>query len=180
MPNEKKIEETQKKVEDLKKDESKKDEVDGKKETEPKVDEKVDKKVDETIEKKTEEVDKKVDDKVDDKKEDEAEEEKEVEVQNETPSANAIRVEDVVTKEELDEKLQAFEAKFFALAEENKQLKEANAKLLDEKNKAETETEEMKNKYERSDFGNITTKGVSKDGKGSSYQSFDEYSKNFN
>lgn len=173
MPNEKKIEETQKKVEDLKKDEPKKDEVDDKKETEQKVDEKVE----ETTEKKTEEVE----EKADDKEEDEAEEEKEVEVQSETKSANAIRIEDVVTKEELDEKLQAFEAKYFALAEENKQLKEANAKLLDEKNKAETETEEMKNKYERSDFGNITTKGAgSNSDKGSSYQSFDEYSKDFN
>lgn len=173
MPNEKKIEETQKKVEDLKKDEPKKGEVDDKKETEQKVDEKVE----ETTEKKTEEVE----EKADDKKEGEAEEEKEVEVQSETPSANGIRVEDIVTKEELDAKLQAFEAKYFALAEENKQLKEANAKLLDEKNKAETETEEMKNKYERNDFGNITTKGAgSNSDKGSSYQSFDEYSKDFN
>lgn len=173
MPNKEKIEEQQKKVEEVKETSTEKDEEEKKPEAEQK-----EEKVEETKDTKTEETEAE-EEKPIDKNEEEAEDDGKV-VEEEVPSANAIRVQDIVTKAELDEKLQAFEAKYLALAEENKQLKEANAKLLDEKGKAETETEELKNKYERSDFGNITTKGAgSNSDKGSTYQSFDEYSKNF-
>lgn len=173
MPNKEKIEEQQKKVEEVKETSTEKGEAEKKPVTEQK-EEKVE-------EKKTEETEKAVEGNADDKKEEEAEEDEGKVVEKEVQGANAIRVEDIVTKEELNEKMQAFEAKFLALAEENKQLKDELAKEKEGKEKAETETEALKNKYERSDFGNIATKGAgSNSDKGSSYQSFDEYSKNFN
>lgn len=79
-------------------------------------------------------------------------------VQNEQPSTpNAVRVEDLITRDELTEKLQALSAKLDAVLKEN---------------------EDLKNKYERKDFGNFQKKGVA-DPDRHANSSFEEYSKDF-
>lgn len=95
------------------------------------------------------------------------EEQAKVEEVEETP-ANAIRVEDLVTKQDLQEMLGAFTAKLDAIIKENQDLKDANSKLQE--------------KYETGDFGTENKVGgmgnqnmVKKD----SYQSFEEYAKQF-
>ena len=50
------------------------------------------------------------------------------EVQEVEPVGNGVRVEDLVTKDELMERLSAFEAKFDALVKENTDLKDQLAK----------------------------------------------------
>ena len=79
-------------------------------------------------------------------------------------TGNAMRIEDLVTKDELAEKLASFEAKYQAVIKENEDLKN---KLSD-----------MENKYEKNDFGNMQKKGVQKKDKDAN-SSFDEYSKQF-
>lgn len=73
------------------------------------------------------------------------------------PTGNGARVEDLVTKDELMEKLAAFEAKYDALLKENKDLKD---------------------KYENKDFGGYQRQGMVPKDKELN-QSFEEYSKNF-
>lgn len=80
---------------------------------------------------------------------------------------NGIRIEDVVTKDDLQNALNAFEAKFKALEKENSDLK-------DELAKSNTELSKFKN----GDFGNNTQKAPYVDNK-AHYESFDDYAKNY-
>lgn len=87
------------------------------------------------------------------------------------PQGNGVRVEDLVTKEMLAERLAALEAKFDAVVKENSDLK-------DELSSKSEELDGMKNKYENKDFGNFQKQGMQvKDKQANS--SFDEYSKQF-
>ena len=91
---------------------------------------------------------------------------------NETePQGNGVRIEDLVTKEMLAERLAAFEAKFNAVVKENGDLKEQLSSKSEE-------LDGMKDKYENKDFGNFQKQGMQvKDKQANS--SFDEYSKQF-
>ena len=132
---------------------------------EPKVEEKPTEKVDEKVEKveeKKSESDEKEDESTEEPKS--TEEEPTAEVQETEPEGNGIRIEDLVTKEFLAEKLSALEAKYDAVVKENADLKEA--------------VSSMKDKYENSDFGGYQTKGMGSE-KEKSYESFDSYSKQF-
>ena len=85
-------------------------------------------------------------------------------VQETETAGNGIRVEDLVTKEELTERLSAMEAKFDAVLKENGDLK----------NKLSA----MEDKYENKDFGNLQKQGMlEKDKQANS--TFDEYAKQF-
>ena len=85
-------------------------------------------------------------------------------VQETEPTGNGVRIEDLVTKEELAERLSAMEAKFDAVLKENGDLK----------NKLSA----MEDKYENKDFGNFQKQGmIEKDKQANS--SFDEYVKQF-
>lgn len=87
------------------------------------------------------------------------------------PQGNGVRVEDLVTKEMLAERLAALEAKFDAVVKENSDLK-------DELSSKSEELDGMKDKYENKDFGNFQKQGMQvKDKQANS--SFDEYSKQF-
>lgn len=123
--------------------------------------EKAEPKVEEKTEEKTEE---KVDEKVEEKPEEKPEQSEE-EIAGETePTGNGIRIEDVVTKDYLAERLDALKAMFEAAIKENSDLK--------------NEVSTLKSKYEDSDFGDLSKKGVmTKDPSANS--SFDEYSKQF-
>lgn len=91
---------------------------------------------------------------------------------NETEqSGNGIRIEDLVTKEMLAERLAALEAKFDAVVKENDDLKNELSTKNDELNG-------MKDKYENKDFGNFAKQGVQTKDKYAN-SSFDEYSKAF-
>lgn len=80
-------------------------------------------------------------------------------VQETPPQGNGVRVEDLVTKEELAEKFAALEAKYEAVIKENT---------------------DLKNKYENPDFGNHQRQGlVPQDEEQRQYEDFDSYSKKF-
>lgn len=80
-------------------------------------------------------------------------------VQETPPQGNGVRVEDLVTKEELAEKFAALEAKYEAVIKEN----------ID-----------LKNKYENPDFGNHQRQGlIPQDETQRQYEDFDSYSKKF-
>jgi hypothetical protein len=85
-------------------------------------------------------------------------------VEQTTEQGNGIRVEDLVTKDLLAERLQAMESKMEALIKENKDLTE--------------KLSSMSEKYEEKDFGTVSRKGVQEK---NSYanETFDEYSKQF-
>ena len=87
------------------------------------------------------------------------------------PQGNGIRVEDLVTKEMLAERLSALEAKFDAVVKENSDLK-------DKLSSKSEELDGMKDKYENKDFGNFQKQGMQVKDK-SANSSFDEYSKAF-
>lgn len=93
------------------------------------------------------------------------------EVQEVEPVGNGVRVEDLVTKDELMERLSAFEAKFDALVKENTDLKDQLAK-------SQEETNDLKDKYENKDFGNISRQGVIEKDKYAN-ETFDNYAKQF-
>ena len=98
------------------------------------------------------------------KTDEQATEETPNEVSETTETGNGVRVEDLVTKEELTERLAALEAKFDAVLKENGDLKE---KLSG-----------MEEKYERKDFGTFQKQGmVGKDKDANN--TFDEYAKQF-
>ena len=98
------------------------------------------------------------------KTDEQATEETPTEVSETTETGNGVRVEDLVTKEELTERLAALEAKFDAVLKENGDLKE---KLSG-----------MEEKYERKDFGTFQKQGmVGKDKDANN--TFDEYAKQF-
>lgn len=85
-------------------------------------------------------------------------------VQETETDGNGVRIEDLVTKEELAERLSAMEAKFDAVLKENGDLK----------NKLSA----MEDKYENKDFGNFQKQGmIEKDKQANS--TFDEYAKQF-
>lgn len=85
-------------------------------------------------------------------------------VQTTETAGNGVRVEDLVTKEELSERLSSLEAKFDAVLKENVDLKD--------------KLSEMEEKYENKDFGNFQRQGVMEKNKEAN-NSFDEYSKQF-
>ena len=93
------------------------------------------------------------------------------EVQEVEPVGNGVRIEDLVTKDELMERLSAFEAKFDALVKENTNLKDQLAK-------SQEETNGLKDKYENKDFGNISRQGVIEKDKYAN-ETFDNYAKQF-
>lgn len=80
------------------------------------------------------------------------------EVQEVIDIQEGIRVEDLVTKEELLEKLSAMDAKLNAVIKEN---------------------EDLKDKYENHDFGNMQKKGMDVKDSPLVYESYDEYCKKF-
>lgn len=85
-------------------------------------------------------------------------------VQETETAGNGVRIEDLVTKEELADRLSALEAKFDAVLKENGDLK----------NKLSA----MEDKYENKDFGNFQKQGMlEKDKQANS--TFDEYAKQF-
>lgn len=91
---------------------------------------------------------------------------------NETaPEGNGIRIEDLVTKDMLAERLAALESKFEAVVKENKDLR-------DELSSKSDELDGMKDKYENKNFGGYQKQGmIAKSAIANS--SFDEYSKAF-
>lgn len=80
-------------------------------------------------------------------------------------SGNAVRVEDLVTRDELADKLAALASKYDAIVKENEDLK--------------NKVGDMQKKYEEPDFGNYQRKGVETATDKVPHQSFEEYSKNF-
>ena len=93
------------------------------------------------------------------------------EVQEVEPVGNGVRVEDLVTKDELMERLTAFEAKFDGLVKESTDPKDQLAK-------SQEETNGLKDKYEHKDFGNISRQGVIEKDKYAN-ETFDNYAKQF-
>lgn len=85
-------------------------------------------------------------------------------VQTTETAGNGVRVEDLVTKEELSERFSSLEAKFDAVLKENVDLKD--------------KLSAMEEKYENKDFGNFQRQGVMEKNKEAN-NSFDEYSKQF-
>lgn len=149
--------------------ETKNNEVDKEKSTDVVKDD--EKKVDET-EKKVEET-KEEEKPTEEKSNDTAKDEEPTapQVNDTEPNGNGVRIEDLVTKEMLAERLAALEAKFDAVVKENTDLKNELSNKSDELNG-------MKDKYENKDFGNFQKQGmVQKDKHANS--SFDEYSKAF-
>lgn len=126
----------------------------------------------ETKEEKVEETDKK-EETTEPTEEDTAKDEEPTAPQvNETePTGNGVRIEDLVTKEDLADRLAAFEAKLEAVVKENTDLKTQLANKNDELNG-------MKDKYENKDFGNFQRQGVQEKDKYAN-SSFEEYSKQF-
>ena len=81
------------------------------------------------------------------------------------PMGNGIRVEDLVTKDELAQMISALGAKLDAVIKENADLKNAN--------------EQIRTKYEdNGDFGTEQKKGLDADAR-TANETFDEYSKRF-
>lgn len=72
--------------------------------------------------------------------------------------SNGLRIEDLVTKDELMARLSAFEAKYDALVKENQSLKD---------------------KYENNDFGGMQKRGVMQKERGNQTSKFDDYSRDF-
>lgn len=135
------------------------------------------KKVDETEEKSEAPIKEKETEKVDETKEKETETEKSADeqpaqqVSEVEPVGNGLRIEDIVTKDMLAERLSALEAKFDAVVKENADLKNELSARNDELNG-------MKDKYENKDFGNVYKQGVPTKDKYAN-DSFEEYSKQF-
>ena len=108
------------------------------------------------------------------------EEEQPVVEQTMKKTSDGLTVDDIMTKDDFNARFAALEAKFDALANENNQLKEQNAQLLEGKTRAEEETQGLKNKYENTSFGNYGKNGEVKfASKEHHYESFDEYSSKF-
>lgn len=149
------------------------------------VEEKVSDTKDDTVEAETEETgtetkETETKEKTDDKKDEETQlsekEETETEEDNSTEPAlqvestevegNGIRIDQLVTKDELGERLSALEAKYNAIVEENTDLKNKLSAIHD--------------KYEVNDFGNQSKKGIDDKGENrSANETFDSYSKQF-
>lgn len=80
------------------------------------------------------------------------------------PSGNGVRVEDLVTKDELMERLAAMDSKLEALVKENTDLKDALSK--------------MREKYEDKDFGGLQKQGFVEPNK-LAEDTFESYSRAF-
>lgn len=95
-------------------------------------------------------------------------------VQETEEQGNGVRVEDLVTKDMLADRLSALEAKFDAVIKENEDLK---AKLTNK----EDELNGMKDKYENKDFGNTQKVGATRDAKANNAfaDTYAEYAKQF-
>jgi len=95
-------------------------------------------------------------------------------VQETEEQGNGVRVEDIVTKDMLADRLAALEAKFDAVIKENEDLK---AKLTNK----EDELNGMKDKYENKDFGNTQKVGATRDEKANKgfADTYAEYAKQF-
>lgn len=157
-----------KKMADEKVEEIKKEEIENKKvEEEKPADEKKEVAVEEKEEKSVKEQPEVAENEATEK------EEKTVEptVEEVEPIGNGVRVEDLVTKDLLTERLAAFEAKLDAVLNENKALKDK----LSEK---DTELNGMRDKYENKDFGNVAKQGMVKPDRAAN-STFDEYSRQF-
>ena len=146
-------------------DEKEVKEVETEEKVETKEEPKVDEKATEKVEDKEEKVEKKEEKPEEKPEEPETTEEKPTaEVQDTESEGNGVRIEDLVTKEYLAEKLSALEAKYDAVVKENADLKD--------------ELSGMKDKYENSDFGGFQRKGLGE--KSADVEdSFDAYSKAF-
>lgn len=122
---------------------------------------------------KVEETEKKVEVETDKKEEEPTEEDEQSapEVKETEPVGNGIRIEDLVTKDELMERLSAFEAKFEAVIKENTDLK-------NQLSAAKEESNGLKEKYENKDFGNFSPRGVVKPDKDAN-ETFESYSRKF-
>jgi hypothetical protein len=86
-------------------------------------------------------------------------------VESVSPETNGVRIEDVVLKSELEDRLAALEAKLNAVIKENEDLKNQNS--------------ELKGKYEEHDFGTTTKKGILGTAAEVKTEKFDDYAQNF-
>lgn len=175
MPkNEEKIKDTQEKVEETK--DLKETETQQEAPKDDKVDEKVDEKVEET-----KETEQKTEEKVDEKPNEQEQGEEQPVVEETKSQVNAISINDIMTKDDFNARFNALEDKINALIQENSQLKEQNAQLLDGKNNAEKEAQGLKDKYENTSFGNVNKQGEINTSQNTQkpYQSFEEYSRQF-
>lgn len=86
-------------------------------------------------------------------------------VESVSPDTNGVRIEDVVLKSELEDRLAALEAKLNAVIKENEDLKNQNS--------------ELKGKYEEHDFGTTTKKGIIGTTAEVKTEKFDDYAQNF-
>ena len=86
-------------------------------------------------------------------------------VETAEPVGNGIQLSDLVTKDELTERIAALSAKLDAVIKENADLKEQNSGL--------------KSKYEDEDFGNVAKKGTMDKSDGSVDETFDQYASNY-
>lgn len=86
-------------------------------------------------------------------------------VESVSPDTNGVRIEDVVLKSELEDRLAALEAKLNAVIKENEDLKNQNS--------------ELKGKYEEHDFGTTTKKGILGTTAEVKTEKFDDYAQNF-
>ena len=82
-----------------------------------------------------------------------------------------MRVEDLVTKDDLASALSAIEAKMAALTKENEDLKQ---KLTE----ANETADKLHQKYEVGDFGGLTSKGATTNSRETG-ETFDSYCRNF-
>ena len=95
-----------------------------------------------------------------------ASDEQAVPIQSTEVAGNGLNIQDLVTKDDLNVRFSALEAKLDAIIQENTDLKNQN--------------DDLKEKYENPNFGTTVRKGtIESDKKVSQYQSFEDYSKNF-
>ncbi len=92
-------------------------------------------------------------------------EEEEKIVENVSPETNGVRIEDVVLKSELEDRLAALEAKLNSVIKENEDLKDQNSELI--------------GKYEEHDFGKTTKKGILGTAAEVKTEKFEDYAQNF-
>lgn len=86
-------------------------------------------------------------------------------VENVSPDTNGVRIEDVVLKSELEDRLSALEAKLNSVIKENEDLKDQNSELI--------------GKYEEHDFGKTTKKGILGTATEVKTEKFEDYAQNF-
>lgn len=86
-------------------------------------------------------------------------------VENVSPDTNGVRIEDVVLKSELEDRLAALESKLNAVIKENEDLKDQNS--------------ELKGKYEEHDFGKTTKKGILGTTAEVKTEKFEDYAQSF-